>query len=196
MLNEKLKNYNIILASGSPRRQQFFKDLGIDYEIRLKPIKETYPKHLKHIEISEYLAKLKSLPFEKELMDNDILITSDTIVWHNNKALGKPKDKQDAFGMIRSMSGQTHEVITSVCFKTKTTQKIVNDITNVTFKELNDEEIWYYIHNFSPMDKAGAYAIQEWFGFIAVTKIEGSFFNVMGLPIHLVYKTLNNFANS
>lgn len=195
MLKEKLKNYNIILASGSPRRQQFFKDLGLDFEIRLKPIKEVYPESLRHSEICDYLAQLKSKPFEGELKDNDILITSDTIVWHNNKALGKPTDKQDAFNMIRSMSGQTHEVITSVCFKTKTTQIIVNAVTKVTFKNLSDNEIWYYINNFSPMDKAGAYAIQEWFGFIAVTKIEGSFFNVMGLPVHLVYKTLNDIVS-
>lgn len=196
MLNEKLKNYNIILASGSPRRQEFFKGLELDFEIKLKPIEEVYPNHLKHSEISDYLAELKSEPFEGELNDNDILITSDTIVWHKNTALGKPKDEQDAFNMIRSMSGQTHEVITSVCFKTKTSQKIVNAVTNVTFKNLDDDEIWYYIHNFSPMDKAGAYGIQEWFGFIAVTKIEGSYFNVMGLPIHLVYKTLNDIVKS
>ena len=195
MLNEKLTNYNIILASSSPRRQQFFKDLGLDFEIRLKPIEEVYPKYLKHSEISDYLAELKSEPFDETLTDNDILITSDTIVWHNNEALGKPKDKQDAFNMILSMSGQTHEVISSVCFKTKTTQKMVNAITKVSIKDLTDNEIWHYIHNFSPMDKAGAYAIQEWFGYIAVTKIEGSFFNVMGLPIHLVYKTLNDIVN-
>jgi septum formation protein len=196
MLNEKLKDYNIILASGSPRRQDFFKGLGLDFEIRLKPIEEVYPNHLSHSEISDFLAQLKSVPFEGELNENDILITSDTIVWHNDKALGKPKNEQDAFNMIRSMSGQTHEVISSVCFSTTSTQKIVNAVTKVTFKNLNDDEIWYYINNFSPMDKAGAYGIQEWFGFIAVTKIEGSFFNVMGLPVHLVYKTLNDIANN
>jgi nucleoside triphosphate pyrophosphatase len=196
MLNEKLKDFNLILASGSPRRQQFFKDLGLDFQIILKPIKEEYPERLRHFEISDFLAKLKSAPFEGELNENDILITSDTIVWHNNKALGKPKNEQDAFNMIRSMSGQTHEVISSVCFSTKSTQKLVNAITHVTFKDLNDEEIWYYIHNYSPMDKAGAYGIQEWFGFIAVTKIEGSFFNVMGLPVHMVYESLNTIVNN
>ena len=195
MLNEKLNDYNIILASGSPRRQEFFKGLGLDFEIRLKPIKEIYPNHLTHSAISDFLAQLKSVPFKEELNENDILITSDTIVWYNNEALGKPKDNQDAFNMIRSMSGQTHEVISSVCFSTESTQKLVNAVTKVTFKDLNDEEIWYYINNFSPMDKAGAYGIQEWFGFIAVTKIEGSFFNVMGLPVHLVYKTLNDIVN-
>ena len=123
MLNEKLKNYTIILASGSPRRQQFFKELGIYVDIRLKPVKEEYPQRLSHFEISDYLAQLKALPFQNELKDNDILITSDTIVWHNNKALGKPKDSAEAFQMIKSLSNATHEVITSVCFTSKTFQK-------------------------------------------------------------------------
>ncbi len=190
MLNQKLKNYNLILASGSPRRQEFFKDLELDFEIRLKPVKEEYPDKLRHLEISDYLAQLKSIPFEYELKDNDILITSDTIVWHEDKALGKPKDEEEAFQMIKSMSGQTHEVITSVCFKTKTSQKTVSAVTKVTFKEFTDDEIWYYVKNFNPLDKAGAYGIQEWIGQIGVTKLEGSYFNVMGLPIHLVYQTL------
>jgi septum formation protein len=190
MLQEKLKGYNIILASGSPRRQEFFKGLGIDFEIRLKPIVENFPDHLKHEEISDYLAKLKSVPFNKELKDNDILITSDTIVWHQDIALGKPKDDKQAFEMIKSMSGKTHDVMTSICFTTKNSQKTVHDITKVTFKEFSDEEIWYYIQNFNPLDKAGAYGIQEWIGQIGVTKIEGSYFNVMGLPVHLVYQTL------
>jgi len=196
MLNEKLKNYTIILASGSPRRQQFFKDLGLDFEIRLKPIKEVFPEHLTHFEISDYLAQLKSVPFEGELKENDILITCDTIVWLNQTAIGKPKNEQDAFDMILSLSGKTHEVITSVCFKTKSMKKIVHNITKVTFKDLSDDEIWYYINNFNPLDKAGAYGIQEWIGHIGVTKIEGSFFNVMGLPVHLVYKTLNDIVNT
>lgn len=190
MINQKLKNHNIILASGSPRRQEFFKGLDIDFEIRLKPVKEEYPDRLTHFEISDYLAQLKALPFKEELKDNDILITSDTIVWHENKALGKPKDEQDAFNMIRSMSGKTHEVITSVCFTQKNYQKTVNAITKVTFKEFTDDEIWYYINKYKPFDKAGAYGIQEWIGEIGVTNLEGSFFNVMGLPVHLVYETL------
>ncbi len=196
MLNEKLKNHTVILASGSPRRQEFFKDLGLDFEIRLKPVKENFPKHLRHSEISDYLAQLKSIPFESELKENDILITSDTIVWHKDKSLGKPKNEQDAFDMISYLSGETHEVITSVCFKTKTSQQMVNAITRVTFKDLNDDEIWYYIKNYNPLDKAGAYGIQEWIGHIGVTKIEGSYFNVMGLPVHLVYKTLNDIINN
>lgn len=118
MLNEKLKNYNIILASGSPRRQEFFKNLGLDFEIRLKPVKEEYPPRLTHFEISNYLAQLKALPFKDELKETDILITSDTIVWHNNVALGKPKDETDAFNILKSLSNATHEVITSVSFTT------------------------------------------------------------------------------
>lgn len=190
MLNEKLKDYHIILASGSPRRQAFFKDLGLDFEIILKPIEEKYPNHLKHQEISDYLAELKAKPFENELKDSDILITSDTIVWHNDQALGKPENEQDAFNMIQSLSGKTHEVITSVFFKTNHKQQIVNSITKVTFKHLTDEEIWFYIKTFKPLDKAGAYGIQEWIGQIGVTNLEGSFFNVVGLPVHLVYQTL------
>ena len=190
MLQQKLKDYNIILASGSPRRQEFFTGLGIDFEIRLKPIVENFPDHLKREEISNYLAELKSVPFNKELKDSDILITSDTIVWHQDNALGKPKDDKQAFEMIQSMSGKTHEVMTSICFTTKKSQKTVHDITKVTFKEFTDEEIGYYIQNFNPLDKAGAYGIQEWIGQIGVTKIEGSYFNVMGLPVHLVYQTL------
>lgn len=195
MFNEKLKNYHIILASGSPRRQEIFKTLGLDFEIRLKQIVEDYPPRLKHFEISDYLAQLKTLPFKDELKDNDILITSDTIVWHNNQALGKPKNETDAFNIIKSLSNATHEVITSVCFTTKTFEKTLNAITKVTFKNLTDEEINYYINTCKPFDKAGAYGIQEWIGQIGVTKIEGSYFNVMGLPTHIVYKTLNDIAN-
>ena len=191
MLKEKLNNYNVILASGSPRRQEFFKELGIDFEIRLKPVNEEYPDKLSHFEITDYLAQLKSIPFESELKDNDILITSDTIVWHEGNALGKPRDDNEAFKMIKSMSGKTHEVFTSVCFKTKASQKTVSAVTKVTFKIFTDDEIWYYIKNYNPTDKAGAYGIQEWIGQIGVTKLEGSYFNVMGLPVHLVYQTLN-----
>ncbi|MFK7780803.1 Maf-like protein [Psychroserpens sp.] len=194
MLSEKLKNYHLILASGSPRRQHFFKDLGLDFEIRLKPVKENYPDRLTHFEISDYLAQLKSLPFKKELQSNDILITSDTIVWNDNKALGKPSSKEDAFQMLQSMSNKTHEVITSVCFTTTSYQKTVNAITEVTFKMLTIEEINYYIDTYKPFDKAGAYGIQEWIGNIGITSIKGSYFNVVGLPTHLVYKTLNSMV--
>ncbi len=195
MLNETLKNHKIILASASPRRQQFFKDLGLEVDVKLKPIVEDFPQRLSHFEISDYLAQLKAIPFKNTLQPNDILITSDTIVWHQNKALGKPKNEKDAFEMIKSMSNATHEVITSVCFTTINFEKTVNAVTKVTFKTLLDKEIQHYIDTYKPFDKAGAYGIQEWIGLIGVTKIEGSYFNVMGLPTHLVYKTLNDMVN-
>jgi len=194
MLQEKLNDYHVILASSSPRRQLFFNDLEINFEIRLKPINEVYPTNLKHSKISDYLAELKALPFKEELTEKDILITSDTIVWDNDQALGKPKDAHEAFQMIKSLSNKTHEVITSICLTTKTEQITVNDITKVTFKDLLDEEIEYYISNYKPFDKAGAYGIQEWIGQIGVTKIEGSYFNVMGLPVHLLYQVLNEIT--
>lgn len=192
ILNEKLKNYNIILASGSPRRQQFFKDLGLDFEIRLKEVDEVYPKRLYKYEISDYLAQLKALPHKETLKNNDILITSDTIVWHNEEALGKPKNKEEAIAMLKSQSGKMHEVISSVCFTTTKLEKTINHITKVYFKELTDEEIEYYVTNFKPYDKAGAYGIQEWIGQIGIKKIEGSYFNVVGLPVYEVYRTLES----
>ena len=192
MLNQKLKNYNIILASASPRRQEFFRALELDFDIQLKPVEEIYPEQLKHSEISDYLSVLKTQPFLKELKEKVLLITSDTIVWHNNEALGKPNDEKEAYNMIKSLSGKTHEVITSVCFTSKTKQIVINDTTKVTFKQFTEDEIWYYINNYKPFDKAGAYGIQEWIGQIGVTNLEGSYFNVMGFPVHLVYKTLIN----
>jgi septum formation protein len=195
MLATKLSQYSLILASGSPRRQQFFKDLDLDFEIRLKEIEEVYPPELKAGEITNYLAELKASAFEGELNENEILITSDTIVWHNNKALGKPKDEQDAFAILKSLSNATHEVITSVCFKTKEKSEIISEITKVTFNTLSDESIRYYLTHYKPYDKAGAYGIQEWIGFIGVAKIEGSYTNVMGMPTDKVYDYLNNLDN-
>ncbi|KAF2336776.1 Maf-like protein [Flavobacterium ginsenosidimutans] len=194
MLKEKLKKYKIILASGSPRRQQFFKDLDLDFEIRLKDVEEIYPPELKAVEITDYLAELKANAFEGELNENEILVTSDTIVWHRNKALGKPKSAEEAFEMIKSMSNTTHDVITSVCFKTKDSSTLLHDITKVTFNDLSDEAILYYIENYKPYDKAGAYGIQEWFGFMAVAKVEGSYTNVMGLPTAKVYEFLTTLV--
>lgn len=193
MLREKLINKNVILASGSPRRQEFIKTLDIDFKIELKPIDEVYPDTLSHYEISDYLAILKAKPFLDQLTENDILITSDTIVWHETKALGKPINEEDAFNMLSSMSGKTHDVITSVCFTSSEKQIVINDITKVTFKTLTESEILYYISNYKPFDKAGAYGIQEWIGQIGVVNIEGSYFNVMGFPMHKVYNTLLNF---
>ncbi len=194
MLKNKLQKYKLILASGSPRRQQFFKDLDLDFEIRLKEIEEIFPSELKAEEITNYLAELKASAFEGELNSNEILITSDTIVWHNNKALGKPKDEQDAFDILKSLSNATHEVITSVCFKTNSEKTVMYEVTKVTFCELSDEAIRYYIEKYKPFDKAGAYGIQEWIGFVGVSKIEGSYANVMGMPTDKVYEYLTNLA--
>ena len=193
MLREKLKSYRIILASGSPRRQQFFKDLDIDFEIRLKEVEEIYPQHLQAEEITNYLAELKAKAFDGELKPNEILVTSDTIVWHKNQCLGKPKDEEDAFRMLQSLSNSTHKVITSVCFKTTTKTDTFHEVTKVTFLELSDEAIRYYLTNYKPFDKAGSYAIQEWIGYVGISKIEGSYTNVVGMPMHLVYQKLMNF---
>lgn len=190
MLADKLKKYHLILASASPRRQQLLRDLGFDFEVRLKEIEEVYPKNLKAEEITNYLAELKAKAFENELSNNDILITSDTIVWHEEKALEKPKNKTEAFEMLKSLSGKTHKVISSVCLKRTVETLTFFDVTYVTFLHLNDEEIEYYIEQFKPFDKAGAYGIQEWIGLIGVSKIEGSYTNVVGLPTHLIYKNL------
>ncbi|WP_282086027.1 Maf family nucleotide pyrophosphatase [Aquimarina algiphila] len=195
MLKDILKNKNVILASGSPRRQKFFKDLDFNFTIKLKEIEEIYPDHLKAEEISDYLAELKANAFT-DLKPNDILITSDTIVWHNNKALGKPKNLKEAITIITSLSDDTHDVITSVCFKTVHQTKVMHNTTKVTFKKLTTEEIEYYVNKHRPLDKAGAYGIQEWIGLIGISKIEGSYFNVMGLPTHLVYEMLTTLAKS
>lgn len=184
------KGYKIILASGSPRRQQFFKDLDIDFEIRLKEIDEIFPDSLKGLEITDYLAELKGKAFDGEIQPNEMVVTSDTLVWLNNKALGKPKDYDDAFQILKSLSNQTHEVMTSVCFKTVSKTDIINEITKVTFNELSDEAIRYYLDNYKPFDKAGAYGIQEWIGLVGISKIEGSYTNVVGLPTEKVYQYL------
>ena len=194
MLKEKLKGYNIILASGSPRRQQYMKELGVDFEIRLKDVEEIYPENLQGAEITDYLAELKANSLKDSLSDNEIVITSDTIVWHEGKALGKPTDYDDAFAMLKSLSGKTHEVITSVCMMTDRNIDIFNDTTKVTFHDLQDDEIKYYIDNFQPYDKAGAYGIQEWIGLVAIDKIEGSYPNVVGMPVGKVYQHLINFS--
>ena len=191
MLSQKLSKYSIILGSASPRRQQFFKDLQLNFTIQVKEVDEVYPAELQGSEITDYLADLKSKAFTN-LGDNELVITSDTIVWLENKALEKPKNEVEAFAMLRKMSGKKHEVITSISLKTAHSQKIVNNTTAVFFKELTDEEIEYYIKNYQPFDKAGGYGIQEWIGFIGIEKIEGSYFNVMGLPVHKLYKELQN----
>ena len=194
MLKNKLKDHHLILASGSPRRHQFFKDMELDFEVRIKSVEEIYPSDLKGAEISDYLAKLKAEIFKNELQSKDILITSDTVVWHNNESLAKAVDSEEAESMLKKMSGEWHQVITSVCFTTIERQIIQHSITEVKFKELSIEEIRHYIKEYQPFDKAGAYGIQEWLGLIGIEHIKGSYTNVVGLPTQLVYETLSKLV--
>ena len=193
MLHKKFENTKIILASGSPRRQQFLKELNLNFEIRLKEIEEIYPETLQSLAITDYLAKLKATAFDGELLENELLITSDTLVWLNGKALGKPINYDHAFQMLQELSNQTHEVITSVCFKTKDKIDLINDTTKVTFGNLSNESIKYYLDNYKPFDKAGSYGIQEWIGLVGIVNIEGSYTNVVGFPTEKVYRYLLNF---
>jgi septum formation protein len=190
MPKNKLKDYKIILASASPRRQQFLREMGLNFKVHPIHMEEVYPDHLKGEEISDYLAKLKATGYKNSLGAKDILITSDTVVWHNNESLAKPADPEDAFAMLRTLSNDWHQVITSVCFTTKDQQQTVHHFTKVKFKELTDGEIKYYIQNYNPFDKAGGYGIQDWIGLIGIEEIQGSYTNVVGLPTQLVYKTL------
>lgn len=190
MLHRKLQHKNIILASGSPRRQELLKGLDITFEIKLKPIDEVYNKNLQEEQITNYLASLKASVFSEDLNKEDILITSDTIVWHQNKALEKPKNKEEAIEMILSLSENHHKVITSVCLKSTIKEKVFHSVTEVSFKKLSLAEVEYYVEKYKPYDKAGAYGIQEWIGFIGVSKINGSYFNVMGLPVNKLYEEL------
>lgn len=190
MLHQKLQHKNIILASGSPRRQELLKGLDITFEIKLKPINEVYKKNLQEEQITNYLASLKASVFSEDLNKEDILITSDTIVWHQNKALEKPKNKEEAIEMILSLSENHHKVITSVCLKSTIKEKVFHSVTEVSFKKLSLAEVEYYVEKYKPYDKAGAYGIQEWIGFIGVSKINGSYFNVMGLPVNKLYEEL------
>ncbi|VAW09830.1 Septum formation protein Maf [hydrothermal vent metagenome] len=195
MMHDVLKGHKLILASKSPRRQQFFKELGLDFEVRLKPIEEVYPNELIGFEISDFLAELKASAFEGDLNPKEILITSDTVVWHNNCSLAKAADSNEAYQMLNTLSDDWHEVITSVTVTTYKTQKTVNSTTKVKFKKLTDDEILFYIKTYSPFDKAGAYGIQDWIGLIGIEEIKGSYTNVVGLPTHLVYKTLMNMVD-
>ena len=192
-LREKLKNYRIILASGSPRRKRFFEALGIDFEVQLRPVDEQYPASLKAEQISDYLSELKASPFQGSLKEKEILITSDTVVWWKGESLEKATDEKQAEEMLKKLSGDWHQVITSVCFTTISSQTTLHSVTDVKFKSLTQEEILFYIRNFKPFDKAGAYGIQEWLGAIAIEEIRGSYNAVVGLPTHLVYKVLNEF---
>ncbi|MCL2041349.1 MAG: Maf family nucleotide pyrophosphatase [Bacteroidales bacterium] len=182
---------HIILASQSPRRKMLLQGLGIDFEVKPSPADETYPADLNYEEVAEYIAKQKARHFPKdELPEHFILITADTVVCLDNEILGKPKDAADAIAILRKLSGRKHEVITGVVITTATAQNSFSDKTDVYFKDLTEAEIAYYVENYRPFDKAGAYGIQEWIGYIGITRIDGSFFNVMGLPVQRVYEEL------
>ena len=188
-----LKDKKIILASNSPRRQELLKGLEVTFEVRVNSVDETIPKDLQAEYVAAYLSKLKSESFVGELADNEILITSDTVVIENGHVLGKPTTEEEAFDMLKSLSGATHSVMTAVTLRDKARQITLEDETVVTFRFLEEEEIRHYIHHYKPMDKAGAYGIQEWIGFMGVEKIEGSYYNVMGFPLHLVYAQLKKW---
>ena len=190
---KRFSNYNIILASNSPRRQQFLKDIGLDFSIKTHPVEEIFPVELKAAAISDYLVKLKAEPF-KSLKEKDLVITADTIVWHNDQCLGKPKDRAEAVRMLEQLSGEAHQVITSVAFTQAHQQKVIHELSRVYFKALTSEEIDYYIDHYQPFDKAGAYGIQEWIGTVGIEKIEGSYANIVGLPVAQVLATLEKIC--
>jgi septum formation protein len=193
MIIDNLNKYRIILASRSPRRQQLLRELGIKFDVVIKEYTETYPQNLVGEEIAEYVAHEKSNSFRNKISDNEIVITADTIVWCNNKVLGKPLNSDDAILILKEISGNTHEVITGVCLLSSFKEKTFSVSTKVTFDTLSAEEISYYVNKFKPYDKAGAYGIQEWIGIAACSYIEGSYFNVVGLPVQKLYKELQLF---
>jgi septum formation protein len=195
MLRDKLKDYRVVLASGSPRRKSLLKGLDIDFDVEVRPVDETFPPALKREEITDYLAKLKASAFENPA-DNEIIITADTIVWMNGRALNKPENADEALSMLQELSGKRHQVISSVCFSGSDFQRVVNECTNVWLAALSRDEIAYYIRKYRPFDKAGSYGIQEWIGLVGIEKLEGSYFNVVGLPTRLVYKTLMELGGS
>ncbi|MFN7012847.1 MAG: Maf family nucleotide pyrophosphatase [Bacteroidia bacterium] len=186
--------HRLILASKSPRRQQLLRGLGFNFEIVTREIDESFPSHLKAQEIPLYLSKIKAKAFTDLLDDKTIVLTADTVVWINDKVLNKPENEEEAYQMLRLLSGNMHEVFTGVTIRSKFKHQSFYSKTNVYFKYLNDDEIWYYIKHFQPFDKAGAYGAQEWIGYIAIEKIEGSYFNVMGLPVKEVYEELIKFV--
>jgi len=187
----KFKHQDIILGSKSPRRKYLLEMLNIPFKVQAKEIDEDYPEHLHKEEIPVYLSEKKAKAYEPGFFqDNTILITADTIVWLEDHVLGKPADKEDAQTTLRALSGKKHQVITGVCFRSKDKRKSFWVSTDVYFKDLSDEEINYYIEHYKPFDKAGAYAIQEWIGYIGIDRIDGSFYNVMGLPVKALYDEL------
>ena len=188
---DNLKKYKVILASNSPRRKEVLAGLGVDYEVRTLPdVDESYPETLQGADIPLYIAKEKADAYVAMMQPGELMITADTIVWLDGKVLGKPQDKEDALQMLRTMSGRTHEVFTGVCITTTDWQRSFTAQTEVRFATLSEEEIAYYVDNFQPMDKAGAYGVQEWIGFIGVENISGSYYNIMGLPVQRIYNEL------
>jgi len=184
---------DIILASKSPRRQNLLKELGVEFEIKLKEVEEIYPPELKKEQVAIYLSELKSTVFKEGIKENDLVITSDTIVCLRDEIIGKPTDRDDAIKMLGKLSSNKHEVITAVTLLSKEKQHTFYDVTEVYFKSLTTAEIEYYIDNYQPFDKAGSYGVQEWIGYVAIEKINGSYYNVMGLPVKKLYEELNNF---
>jgi len=193
MITDKLDNYRVILASRSPRRQQLLRELGIKFDVIVRDYSESYPENLSGEEIAVYLAVEKANCFRNEISENEIVITADTIVWCKNKVLGKPENAEEARQMMRDLSSDTHEVITAVTILSGKKEKTFSVSTRVTFDNLSDDEINYYIDRFKPYDKAGAYGIQEWIGLAGCSRIEGSYFNVVGLPVQRLYKELKEF---
>lgn len=188
---DNLEKYKVILASGSPRRRELMAGLGVNYEVRILPdVDESYPNTLQGEEIPLYIAKEKADAYIPMMQPDELIITADTIVWLDGKVLGKPRDREDALQMLRTMSGRTHEVFTGVCITTTDWQRSFTAQTEVRFATLSEDEIIYYVDNFKPMDKAGAYGVQEWSGFIGVENISGSYYNIMGLPVQKLYREL------
>jgi len=189
-----LASKKIILGSNSPRRQELRRGLELDFEVRVHPVEETIPTDLPAEYAAAYLSKLKADAFPGELQENELLITADTVVIDRGKVLGKPADEQEAFEMLKCLSGATHTVMTAVTLKDRKTSITLEDEAQVTFRFLEEEEIWHYLNNYRPFDKAGSYGIQEWIGFVGVSSITGSYFTVMGFPLHLVYVQLKKWV--
>jgi len=191
---DELKKYQIILASNSPRRHFLLKEIGVDFTV-MKPenVDEDFPETLKCEEIPMYLAKLKADSLKSKIKQNDIVITADTIVWLENEAINKPEDKEDAIRILKKLSGKTHQVYSGICITSLEKQISFSSKSDVKFNDLSDEEINFYIEKYKPFDKAGAYGIQEWIGYIGIEYINGSFYNVMGLPIQKLYRELKEF---
>ena len=193
MLQDRLDKYNIILASRSPRRKSLLKELGIRFKVvHIRDDGEEFPSHLDKFQIPVYISEKKSDSYGS-LGDNDLLITADTIVWMEGQVINKPADYQDAVRILRCISGNMHEVITGVTLRTRDDKYSFTSHTEVFFSELSEEEIQFYVTNYTPYDKAGAYGIQEWIGYIGIEKINGSYFNVMGLPVQKLYRVLEEF---